>query len=97
MADVRLRSGAAADLAEILTFSKERFGTKTARAYAAGLRNALSLIAQYPHIGRLQEGVTPVIRCYTFRRHRIFYDIEGENVWIVRIFHHAMDADRRLK
>lgn len=97
MAEVRLRSAAAADLEDLLTFSKERFGAKIAWDYAAGLRNALDLIARHPRVGQLQRGFAPQVRCFTFRKHRIFYDVEEEIVWIVRILHHARDAERHLK
>jgi toxin ParE1/3/4 len=94
---VRLRAAADADLADILDYSAERFGEAVATAYLRSFEQAFDLLERHPQAGPLRTEIEPAIRCLPHRSHRIFYDIDGKTIWIVRVLHHAMDADRRLR
>ena len=96
MAKLRLREAAAADLAEILEDSVERFGEPVAEDYLRSFEHAFDRLRDYPRCGALRTDLDPPIRSLSHRSHRIFYDIEGETIWIVRILHHAMDERPRL-
>jgi toxin ParE1/3/4 len=96
VAEVRLRAAADADLAEILEYSIERWGEAVGEAYLAGFGEAFELLARHPLAGTLRADIHPPIRCLPHRSHRIFYDLDGETVWIVRVLHHALDVERWL-
>lgn len=96
MADVRLRQAADADLAAILEYSVVTFGEAVAEDYLRSFERAFDLLRRHPEAGALRLDITPPVRCLPHRSHRIFYDIEGETVWVVRVLHHAMDAERWL-
>lgn len=96
MAEVRLRAAAYADLAAILDYSVEQWGEEIGEAYLASFGEAFDLLARHPLAGALRAEITPPIRCLPHRSHRIFYDVDGETVWIVRVLHHAMDVGRWL-
>lgn len=96
MVELRLRAAAEADLAEILDHSVERFGEEVATAYLRGFERSFDLVRRYPQAGALRLEIEPPIRCLRHRSHRIFYDLEGEMVWIVRVLHQAMDIERWL-
>ena len=96
MAELRLSAAADADLAAILDFSIAQFGRETAEAYLRGIDKALDLLRRHPGVGALRAEITPPVRCLPHRSHRIFYDIEGDTVWIVRVIHASMDVEGRL-
>lgn len=97
MAEVRLRAAADADLAAILEYSVERFGEEAGEQYLRGFETSFDLLRRYPHAGSLRLDVEPPLRCLAHRSHRIFYDVEGDTVWVVRVLHQAMDARNRLQ
>lgn len=96
MAEVRLRAAAEADLADILDHGIEQFGKDVAHAYLRSFERAFDLLRRHPQAGTLHGDVLPPVRSLSHRSHRIFYDIDGETVWIVRVLHHAMDERRWL-
>ena len=98
MAELRLRAAAASDLADILAYSVEAFGEHVGEAYFKSFQGAFELLRRHPEAGALRHDldIVPPLRCLPHRRHRIFYDIEGEFVTVVRVLHHAMDAQTWL-
>ena len=96
MTELRLRAAADADLVEILDCSLETFGEAVATEYLRSFEGAFDLPRRHPQAGALRAEIDPPIRCLPHRRHRIFYDLEGDIVWIVRVLHHAMDPQGRL-
>jgi len=97
MARVRLREAARRDLADILDYSIERFGAAVAEAYMNGFTAAFAGLGDQPRMGVVLENIRPPVHCLIYRSHRIFYDIQDDTVWIVRILHVAMDARSRLR
>lgn len=91
-----MRPTADADLTAILDYSIERFGEAVARSYLESFGEAFDLIRRHPAAGALRADIEPPIHCLPHRSHRIFYDIEGDTIWIVRVLHYAMDAERWL-
>jgi toxin ParE1/3/4 len=96
VADVRLRGAADADLAAILDYSIENFGEAVGVDYVRSFDRAFDLLSRHPEAGAIRVEIDPPIRCLPHRSHAIFYDLEGEIVWIVRILHRAMDAKSRV-
>jgi toxin ParE1/3/4 len=96
VAEVRLRAAADADLASILEHSVARFGEEVGEAYLRSFEGAFDLLRRHPMAGALRLAIEPPIRCLPHRSHRIFYDVDGDTVWIVRVLHHAMDVESRL-
>lgn len=97
MGEVRLRAAAAIDLAAILEYSAAQFGDAAAEAYLRSFERAFDLLCNHPNAGVTHPDIEPAVRCLSHRRHRIFYDVEGDTVWVVRILHHAMDERRWLR
>jgi toxin ParE1/3/4 len=96
MAEIVVRPAASADIAGLYAFGVQQFGMDTADDYHAGLEAAIARLAEFPESGPLYPGLRPPIRFLTYRRHHIFYDYDGANVWIVRVLHHAMYVSTRL-
>ncbi len=81
---------------EIHAFSVDRFGRTVADAYLQGLRGCFDRLLDFPAIGRIYPGVTPEIRVLSYRRHRIFYRVEADQVVIVRVLHERRDIGEKL-
>lgn len=96
MAKVRLREAARRDLTEILDHSVERFGVAVAESYMNGFSDAFAGLGDHPRKGVVLEDIRPPVHCLVYRSHRIFYDIDDDTVWIIRVLHVAMDARSRL-
>lgn len=96
MAEVIIRAEARADMLDIYTRGLEQFGQAVARRYMAGIDQALARLADHPLIGPAYPGLRQPVRYLAYRRHHIYYDFDGQTVWVVRILHHALDAGRRL-
>ncbi len=83
----RLTSAAETDLIQIYLFGRERFGFQQAEAYYADLKYTFGLLADYPGMGRLRKELNPPMHTHPFRSHLIFYQVEVEELLIVRIRH----------
>lgn len=94
MAEVRFSPKARADLAEIDAYGAETFGDEVAADYARGFAEAFALLSDHPRIGPLQLRLGRKVRGLTYRRHRIFYEVDAEVVLVLRIFHHSRDVKR---
>jgi toxin ParE1/3/4 len=96
MAEYRLSSRAAADLAEIADYGIEQFGIEQARQYRDGLAACFQNLADRPKLGRRAEDLAPALRRYAYQSHVVFYLPEGEGIRIVRVLHQSRDFERHL-
>jgi toxin ParE1/3/4 len=87
-----LQPAARADLRQIYEFSAERFGLSVAETYLAGLRRAFDRLLEFPMIAPVYPDIIPEMRVLQHRSHRIFYQIVGETILIVRILHASRDT-----
>ena len=94
MAKVKFSSTARADLKEIGRFSKREFGFVVAEKYLLGFEEAFDLLRTHPEAGPIREAYGAGIRCLMHRRHRILYKLDGGDVRIFAIVHHARDVKR---
>lgn len=97
MARLRLSEQASADIRDIRSFSKERFGAGLTRTYLTGLRATFGLIRERPFAGRAVDSLLEGLRSFGYRSHRIYYVISDDEIVIARILHHAQDAAARLQ
>ncbi|MCZ8087376.1 MAG: type II toxin-antitoxin system RelE/ParE family toxin [Brevundimonas sp.] len=87
---VRYSGAAQADLKAIYLYGESTFGRRAAEAYAAGLRGAVQLIADYPLAAPLRPVIEPPVRARVFRAHIILYTVDETGVLILR-FRHAQE------
>jgi toxin ParE1/3/4 len=97
VARVRLSRLADSDLTDILAYGEENFGLTAAESYFDSFGKAFDLLARHPRIGAEAFPGDAVTRVLHHRRHRIFYEAREDGILILRVLHHAMDADRRLR
>lgn len=80
------------DIDDILAYTLEQWGQHQLVAYKSKIDAALSAIVQNPNTGRTKHGLL----VYPAGKHLIYYYIEGETIYVVRILHERMDAARHL-
>lgn len=96
MAKYVLSKKADSDLEGIYVYSHETFGARQAAEYLMSLRDCLNGLAHAPHIGRDVGFLHPGMQCHHHKRHMIYYLIEGNDIFIVRVLHDSMDENRHI-
>src|SRR3990170_2813655 len=91
MAELKVSAQAERDLKSIYEYSVERFGIDIAETYILGFDKAFDRLRRFPQVGAVHIKVTPAIRSFVHKSHRIFYDFDGGVVTITRILHRAQD------
>lgn len=94
MAEIRFSPAARTDLKEFGRFSKREFGATVAEEYLLGLDQVFDRLSLHPFSGEAQPDLGMGVRRSSHRRHRIFHEVQGEVVLILRIFHHARNVKR---
>ncbi|HEY0621748.1 type II toxin-antitoxin system RelE/ParE family toxin [Sphingomonas sp.] len=97
MTRLRLSKQAKADLETIRIYSVAHFGKEVARAYLESFEKAFRLLAEHPRIGIRHTDFDPPIHSLSNGSHRLYYDIEEEEVIVQAILHKATDARRWLR
>ncbi|MDO7843370.1 type II toxin-antitoxin system RelE/ParE family toxin [Sphingomonas immobilis] len=90
---MRLERTAAAedDLEDIVAFTALAFGEHAARDYFSSFEGSFARLIAHPEIGAPLSKILPGVRKLTHRRRRIYYEIEGDLVRVLRVLHSAMD------
>jgi len=96
MVDYTLSNKADADLDAIYVYSFQTFGEAQADAYAAEVISSLNNLANLPETGRRRDDIQPGLFSIPCARHVIFYTMEDDGIFVVRILHDAMDVPRHL-
>lgn len=81
----------------IRAYSIAHFGRDVARAYLESFHKAFRLLAEHPHIGIQHTNFDPPIHSLSNGSHRLYYDIEGEEVIVQAVLHKATDVKRWLR
>ncbi len=76
----------------MLAFTAQKWGNKQLAEYQKKIADALGMIADNPQLGRKKYG----IMVYTVGRHMIFYRVENDTIYVLRILHEHMDSLRHL-
>ena len=97
MANYHLSKLADKDIANIASYTIQRFGINQARLYRDGLFKALEIIAEYPLIGSDQGHIKKNIRRFVHEFHSIYYRIDTNGIFIFRILGPGEDPLRNLK
>lgn len=93
---LELSAEADADLMELLEFGVSRFGFDVGRDYFFSFDKSFALLREHPRAGAERDDADPGVRCLVHRSHRIFYEIQDDRIWVLRIVHHARDVRDRL-
>jgi len=93
---LELSVAADADLFDILAYGTAVHGEAASDAYYAGLIETFRFLCQNAEAGQVDDDSGLGLRRWRYRQHHLFYRIDERSILIVRIFHVASDAVRRL-
>ena len=96
MSRLLLTDRSLSDIAAIERYSIEQWGKKTAAKYLAQIEDALSRIKGNPNLLRQEEGFHQFLRFYTANKHVLVFDIQGNDLILLTVFHGSMDIPARL-
>lgn len=96
MNSYKLSRLASADLEEIAEYTIESFGIEQARRYRDGLKICFDQLANNPALGKRSEQLMRGLRRFEHQSHVVFYIIEPEEIFIVRVLHSSMDVPRHF-
>lgn len=97
MLSLELSRRAKKDLDKIAKYTVKTWGQLQAVAYSAKLKRQFQLICSTPQIGHQKPDITEGILCVGVGRHLIFYEIEGDTIYVLRVLHDSMDYARQLQ
>lgn len=96
MKRLELSVAADADLFDILAYGTAVHGVAASDAYYKGLTDTFAFLCENPEAGQVDDAGGLGLRRWRYRQHRIFYRVDEDAILIVRLFHVAADAVRRL-
>ncbi|QDU86980.1 Toxin ParE [Pirellulimonas nuda] len=95
-AEVRLTQRALADLREILDYSTQEWGERTAQGYLDDLEAGLVRIAVQPESLATFPGLADHMRFYRVNKHLLICDVEPTSVVVLTVIHASRDIPNRL-
>ncbi|MEO7827049.1 MAG: type II toxin-antitoxin system RelE/ParE family toxin [Allosphingosinicella sp.] len=93
---LELSRRAQADLDDIRDYSVAEHGAARAVDYLDALEGAFRRMLDFPEIGAVHPTVLPPMRALGCEQHRIFYEVGGGTILVIRILHKAVDLTRHL-
>ncbi len=87
----RLSNLAAEDFERIFEYTLLNFGTEQADDYTESMHDALLTITKQPLIGRECPEIAEELRRHDHHKHAIFYRLQLDGVYILRILHQKME------
>lgn len=89
---------AKSDIKSIAKYTIKEFGESKALKYANGLKRALEELAHNPELGRRYVAVkNKMLLRYRYKPHVVFYYLESNGFFIVRILGGKIDFPTHLK
>jgi toxin ParE1/3/4 len=85
------------DFRDILSFTTQMWSEQQADIYSDIINDALALLAVNPKMGHKKLGIQKDILALKVKRHFIFYQLEDDTIYILRILHDSMDYIMHLQ
>lgn len=96
MPSFRLSAEAAVDVEAIGDYGITTFGLPQALKYHLALESRFELLGQFPRLGLPTYDLRPGLYRYPYESHTIFYTIEPDHVFIVRVLYAGADFKRHF-
>lgn len=94
--EIEYSTGAIADLSAFEEYTIMNWGTKQAEKYVLELQSKINDIANGKVVARLYAGASRRLNFVSCNHHKIFYEIRGDVLIIIAIFHEPVDLVRHL-
>lgn len=96
MPSYRLSAEAAADIEGLGDYGLATFGLAQSLKYHLALESRFELLAEFPRIGTPTYDLRPGLYRYPYKAHMIFYTIEPDHMFIVRVLSARADFARHF-
>ena len=90
MPEYSLTRPAESDLKSIIRYTMKTWGRAQTKRYSQGLRECFQMLANNPSIGRKWEFIRPGLHRFEHGKHVVFYLVESDEIFIVRLLHQQM-------
>jgi plasmid stabilization system protein ParE len=84
---LRISREADADLDSVLDYGIPTYGVDAAEAYVASFNEAFVFLCEQPLAGQVDEDTVGELRRWRHRQHKVFYQVAGNELLIVRVLH----------
>ncbi len=85
------------DLEEIFDYTAQHYGFNQAVTYLLALKNTFNRLLENPNICRERVEIKDEIFSIVEKEHIIFYSIQKDSIFIVRVLHGRRDIPNFLK
>lgn len=89
---VRSSLQAKRDVASILLYTEQHWGTVQRQRYRVMLRESFTVIGENPFLGTPIHPSSPEFRRHPVDEHVVFYRVHENFIEIVRVLHYRMDT-----
>jgi toxin ParE1/3/4 len=96
-ARLKLLAKAREDMIHLRRYSRREFGAAAADRLVDDLERVFHLLQDHPLTGSEFSEMTPGLRLFPARGHRIFYRVAQGTVEIVRVLHHSREVGKALE
>ena len=87
---------AEADLVKMYEHGIETFGLYQAQDYLSGIHSLLQILADNVTLGRDASEFLSSLKRFSYKAHTIFYLVNDDSIFIVRILNQSMDYESNL-
>jgi toxin ParE1/3/4 len=84
---LKISREADADLDSVLDYSIPTYGVDAAEANVASFNETFDFLCEQPFVGQIDEDTVRALRRWRHRQHKVFYQVFGDALLIVRILH----------
>lgn len=84
------------DIEAIAAYTYLNWGLDQQQKYTNALKQSIKTLSADPDIGTSRFGVPNVIKGQKSGSHVIFYRLDGQTIYVLRILHQSMDHGRYL-
>ena len=74
-----------------MNYTALQWGEAQVNIYLSVIEKALQMIQENPHLGRSKYGVSRNFKGYNAGKHTIFYSVEDQTIYVIRILHSSMN------
>ncbi|WP_135077770.1 type II toxin-antitoxin system RelE/ParE family toxin [Terasakiella sp. SH-1] len=96
MRDYRLSGLADQDLHDIYVYTYQQFGEKQADVYLSDMETCFVQLVEHPKLGRDISFTRAGYYRFEHQHYSIFYQIEPDGIFIVRVLHSTRDIEAVL-
>ncbi len=83
-------------IADIVEYTDDTFGSNQTDAYIAGLESSFDLLVRFPRMGVAAFEIKDGWRRYRYQSHYIFYSVKPDHLFVEAIIHVKQDIRKHL-